>query len=130
MEGMKPGWRRVKFGLLEKQGAGSQTHYVLSNPPKPASISPRADAAAWGDSSSSMGGLVESPPVIARLPPELQEPIQAAGAKPRQAEVRALVLSLCRLRPFTAAELCQALNRRQFGRLVKTLLHGRQWRRT
>ena len=109
-------------GLLEKQGAGSQTHYVLSNPPKPASISPRADAAAGGDSASSMGGLVESPPVLASLPPELQARIQAAGAKPRQAEVRSLVLALCRLRPFTAAELCQALNRSDTKELRRTYL--------
>ena len=109
-------------GLLEKQGAGSQTHYVLTHPPMPASISTRADAAAGGDSSPSRGGLVESPHVLATLPPELQARIQAAGAKPRQAEVHALVLALCQLRPFTAAELCQALNRSDAKELRRTYL--------
>lgn len=109
-------------GLLEKQGAGSQTHYVLTHPPMPASISTRVDAAAGGDSSPSRGGLVESPHVLATLPPELQERIQAAGAKPRQAEVHALVLALCQLRPFTAAELCQALNRSDAKELRRTYL--------
>lgn len=109
-------------GLLEKQGAGSQTHYVLTHPPMPASISTRVDASAGGDSSSSRGGLVESPHVLATLPPELQARIQAAGAKPRQAEVHALVLALCQLRPFTAAELCQALNRSDAKELRRTYL--------
>lgn len=109
-------------GLLEKQGAGSQTHYVLTHPPMPASISTRVDAAAGGDSSPSRGGLVESPHVLATLPPELQARIQAAGAKPRQAEVHALVLALCQLRPFTAAELCQALNRSDAKELRRTYL--------
>lgn len=109
-------------GLLEKQGAGSQTHYVLTHPPMPASISTRVDASAGGDSSSSRGGLVESPHVLATLPPELQTRIQAAGAKPRQAEVHALVLALCQLRPFTAAELCQALNRSDAKELRRTYL--------
>jgi len=109
-------------GLLEKQGAGSQTHYVLTHPPMPASISTRADAAAGGDSSPSRGGLVESPHVLATLPPELQARIQAAGAKPRQVEVHALVLALCQLRPFTAAELCQALNRSDAKELRRTYL--------
>jgi ATP-dependent DNA helicase RecG len=109
-------------GLLEKQGAGSQTHYILTHPPMPASTSTRVDAAAGGDSSSSRGGLVESPHVLATLPPELQARIQAAGAKPRQAEVHALVLALCQLRPFTAAELCQALSRSDAKELRRTYL--------
>lgn len=109
-------------GLLEKQGAGSQTHYVLTHPLMPANIATHADASAGGDSPSSMGGLAESPHVLTGLPPELQARIQAAGAKPRQAEVRALVLALCQVRPFTAAELCQALNRRDAKELRRTYL--------
>lgn len=109
-------------GLLEKQGAGSQTHYVLTHPSLPASVSTRADTSTGGDSSSSMGGLAESPHVLASLPPELQARIQTAGVKPRKAEVHALVLALCQLRPFTAAELCQALNRSDAKELRRTYL--------
>ena len=69
-----------------------------------------------------IGGLPESPHVLATLPPELIARIRAAGAKPRQAEVRELVLALCALRPFTVSELCQVLGRSDTKELRRTYL--------
>ncbi len=117
-------------GLLEKQGSGSQTHYALAHPGStpPSSVKaaeaipPSSPASARGDSAQSMGGLPESPPVLATLPPELQARIRNAGAKPRQPEVRTLILALCALRPFTVGELCQALGRSDTKELRRTYL--------
>lgn len=122
-------------GLLEKEGSGSRTYYVLARPAVPpkqspaqlaldigADVAPHEDQGARGDLALSMGGLQESPHGAAPIPPELLESIRAAGTKPRQAEVRALVLALCALRPFTVAELCQVLGRRDAKELRRTHL--------
>jgi ATP-dependent DNA helicase RecG len=99
-------------GLLKKQGNGSQTHYTLDF--SATAIPPSLSASARGDSGTSTGGL--------GLPPELQARIRQAGAKPRQAEVRTLVLALCALRAFTVSELCQALGRSDVKELRRTYL--------
>ena len=122
-------------GLLDKAGSGSRTYYLLAQPAAsppslPAQLprdigdeSPHGAVAAGGDMTLSMGGLPESPPPVGGdIPPELQARIRAAGAKPRQAEVRGLVLALCALRPFTVLALCQALGRRDAKELRRTHL--------
>ena len=125
-------------GLLDKEGSGSGTYYVLARPepsgqtpsagPSQLALdmgdpeSPHGKGPAGGDLAPSMGGLPKSPHAGDGIPPELQARICAAGAKPRQAELRALVLALCALRPFTVAELCQALGRRDAKELRRTHL--------
>jgi ATP-dependent DNA helicase RecG len=123
-------------GLLEKEGAGSRTYYVLARPEaippaSPAQLAldiraeaPHAPAPAGGDTAPSMGGSPISPHAAVAIPPELQARIQAAGARPRQAELRALVLALCALRPFTVAELCETLGRRDTKELRRTHLRA------
>lgn len=121
-------------GLLDKEGSGSVTYYVLAQARDGARVastqlaldiggeSPHGGGPAGGDSAPSMGGLMQSPHAGGDIPPELQARIRAAGAKPRQAEVRALVLALCALRPFTVAALCEALGRRDAKELRRTHL--------
>ncbi|WP_066098731.1 ATP-binding protein [Xanthomonas massiliensis] len=120
-------------GLLEKQGAGSRTYYVLADAERqtvgdasqaelPLGIPVGSTDGGGGDSPPSMGGFPESPHVLADVPPELQARITAAGPKPRQAEVRELILTLCALRPYTVAELCQVLGRRDTKELRRTYL--------
>ena len=121
-------------GLLDKEGSGSVTYYVLAQARDGARVastqlaldiggeSPHGGGPAGGDSAPSMGGLAQSPHAGGDIPPELQARIHAAGVKPRQAGVRALVLALCALRPFTVTELCQALGRRDAKELRRTHL--------
>lgn len=122
-------------GLLDKEGSGSGTYYVLARPEPTAQLpsaqlaldmgspeSPHGEGPAGGDSAPSMGGLPQSPHAGGDIPLELQARIRAAGAKPRQAELRALVLALCALRPLTVTELCQALGRRDAKELRRTHL--------
>lgn len=120
-------------GLLEKQGAGSRTYYTLAETERrlgsavsqaelPLTIPPSEPAGGGGDWVPDMGGLGESPHASLDIPPELQARISAAGAKPRQAEVRELILALCALRPYTVAELCQVLGRRDTKELRRTYL--------
>ncbi|MGB8146339.1 MAG: ATP-binding protein, partial [Chromatiaceae bacterium] len=123
--------------LLEKRGAGSQTHYVLTRPPSAPSpaqrpghvtpgigdaIPPSSPTQAWGDSAASTGGFPPSPHELAAIPSELRARIRAAGAKPRKAKVRELVLALCALHPFTVSELCQVLGRSDTKELRRTYL--------
>lgn len=120
-------------GLLEKRGAGSGTYYTLADtdqhgggvagqPELPFGSSFGALDGGGGDFPPSMGGFPESPQVGDEIPPELRARILTAGAKPRQAEVRELILALCALRPHTVAELCQVLGRRDTKELRRTYL--------
>lgn len=121
-------------GLLEKRGAGSQTHCVLARPASaPFPTQPTAGVASGiGDAippcspAPARGDSPHPPHALASIPPELQARICAAGAKPRKAEVRELVLALCALRPFTVNELCQALGGGDTKELRRTYL--RPWR--
>lgn len=62
----------------------------------------------------------KSPPALQlEIPTALQERIQAAGKKPRQAVLRELILALCSLRPHTANELAALLGGRDPGELKR-----------
>ncbi len=129
-------------GLLEKQGGGSRTYYTLVAVGEMLESGIAGQLAASGASRAGEGaGEVASPPeldgnphnlgtnphkldgnphnlasrspqALQRIDDELRLRIEAAGPKPRRAILRALILELCSLRPFSAAELCQALGRR------------------
>lgn len=114
-------------GLLHKQGAGSRTFYVLAETDSRLGVNeghsePPVSAPAGGDSALNTGGSEQSPHAPAEIPPELRARIQSAGAKPRQAEVRALILALCALRPHTVTQLCQVLGRRDTKELRRSYL--------
>ena len=102
-------------GLLEKQGGGSRTYYTL------ASAGERTTAAAYSHKldanphnlqrySHNLGS--KSPRAPPEIDEELRRRIEAAGARPRRAILRPLILELCSLRPFSAAELCEVMGRR------------------
>ncbi|WP_373862978.1 ATP-binding protein [Azohydromonas lata] len=111
-------------GLLAKQDSGSRTHYTLArqDAPQPsppqrelpldtaAAFPPAPPAAGW-DCGNPPLLQPESPPAAPDIPTGLKERIAAAGRKPRQAVLRALLVELCALRPFTVAELCRLLER-------------------
>jgi ATP-dependent DNA helicase RecG len=110
--------------LLVKQGSGSRTYYTLRDPltkpdphPEQASLllelpepGHKVDSAC-GDKSNPHKLETESTQALVGIPADLQQRIQAASTKPRQAVLRGLILELCALRPFTAAELCNVLGR-------------------
>lgn len=119
-------------GLLEKEGSGSRTYYVLAQPDaaprvSPAQLaldietaSPETTASAYGDSADPHMPAPQSPPAgQMEIPPELHQRIRAAGKKPRQAVVRELILALCSLRPCTANDLARVLGDRDPGELKR-----------
>jgi len=108
-------------GLLEKQGAGSRTYYTLNaadelnprdarQPELPLEI-PTSSENIAAISANPHKPDVESPQALVGIPETLRLRIQAAGKKPRRDALRDLVRALCALRPFTAQELCQILER-------------------
>lgn len=120
-------------GLLDKQGGGSRTYYTLSIPtdrpitnPEQAvrsldkvDIPMRTGVSPYGDSANPHMQSAESPEAHMGIPSDLLARIQVAGKKPRQAILRGLVLELCALRAFTAAELCKVLGRSNAGELTR-----------
>jgi ATP-dependent DNA helicase RecG len=68
------------------------------------------------------GWIMVDRPLIEGVSEEIQRRVLAAGAKPRQAVVRELVLALCAQRPFTVAELCRVLARSDQSELRRTYL--------
>lgn len=101
-------------GLLEKQGAGNRTYYVLEGAPAPDANDPHQldlGITAYGDSPNPHMLAPQSPQVHMGIPTELLDRIAQIGAKPRQETLRKLLLDLCALRPFTAAELGSLLGR-------------------
>lgn len=119
-------------GVLEKEGSGSRTYYVLALPDaaprvSPAQLaldieaaSPEAMASTYGDSANPHMPVPQSPPAWQmEIPSELHQRIRAAGKKPRQAVVRDLILALCSLRPCTANDLAHVLGDRDPGELKR-----------
>lgn len=117
-------------GLLEKEGSGSRTYYVLTasaarpmDPPGQLALdigaeSPQGQGPASGVSANHPMPAALSPPAQQmEIPPALHQRILAAGKKPRQAIVRALIMDLCRLRPYTASDLARLLGGRDPGEL-------------
>jgi len=107
-------------GLLEKQGAGSRTFYVLNSPDHVISLKnvqpelPLESPTSSADVgiSANPHKLDEQPPqALVGIPSELLSRIRSAGQKPRQATIRQLLRELCALRPYTAQALCQILGR-------------------
>ncbi|KGM42118.1 ATP-dependent DNA helicase RecG [Aquabacterium sp. NJ1] len=122
--------------LLVKQDSGSRTYYVLATESGVPALSANPhqlhldmsadaltqDAPAWGDYPNPPMLAPKSPHVEGEIPPELLARIAEAGGKPRQAQVRELVLALCELRPFTVVELCRVLGRSDPKELRRTYL--------
>lgn len=113
--------RRLRdLGLLAMKGSGSRTYYL----PGPAlettaargitEVVPNGDL---GPTSSGYGHQSLVP-----IPAPIQVQVSAAGAKPRQKEVRQLILALCQWRLLSSRELATALNRQDAKKLVRNHL--------
>lgn len=116
-------------GLLIKQGAGSRTYYTLytsssaqafgaTQPELPLDI-PTSSSEEPRNRVNSHKLDEESPQVLVGIPEALRLRIQAAGKKPRRDTVRELLRELCTLRPYTAQELCQILDRNDARELTR-----------
>lgn len=113
--------RRLRdLALLTMKGSGSRTYYL----PGPAfelitargttGLVPNDDL---GTTFSDFGHQRVVP-----VPEPIRTQIVAAGAKPRQDEVRRLVLALCQWRPLSSRELAAALDRQDVKKLVRNHL--------
>jgi ATP-dependent DNA helicase RecG len=109
-------------GLLVKQGSGSRTYYKLPQPLVGGAHATESTQAASGDSGDPHKPTPESTQALAGIPQALQQRILAAGKKPRKATLRTLLLELCALQPFTAAELCRLLGRSSPNELTRAHL--------
>lgn len=108
-------------GLLEKQGAGNRTYYILSGSDSRQASNNAQPELPLGNHTSSVENVgisgnhhkldVQYTQALVGIPEELRLRIQNAGKKPRKAVVRALLQDLCSLRPYTAQELCLILGR-------------------
>lgn len=108
-------------GLLEKQGAGNRTYYILSGSDSRQASNNAQPELPLGNHTSSVVDVgisgnhhkldVQYTQALVGIPEELRLQIQNAGKKPRKAVVRALLQDLCSLRPYTAQELCLILGR-------------------
>jgi len=108
-------------GLLEKQGAGNRTYYILSGSDSRQASNNAQPELPLGNHTSSVDDVgisgnhhkldVKYTQALVGIPEELRLQIQNAGKKPRKAVVRALLQDLCSLRPYTAQELCLILGR-------------------
>ena len=120
--------RRLRdAGLLEQKGRGSATYYVPTRRLLPAGAG--GDGAADAALSSNPGGLSSNPPGLSSNPPALSSNpsvrdallagvpaplalrLGALGRRHPPDEVRAVVVELCRLRPWRAEELATVLRR-------------------
>ena len=108
-------------GLLEKQGAGNRTYYILSGSDSRQASNNAQPELPLGNHTSSVDDVgisgnhhkldVKYTQALVGIPEELRLQIQNARKKPRKAVVRALLQDLCSLRPYTAQELCLILGR-------------------
>lgn len=109
-------------GLLIKQGSGNRTYYILRSEANLHGIPPSPQLEAGGDHGISLGGSSETSQLLPIIPPSLQTRLPAFGTRPRQQEVRELILDLCQLQPLTANQLCQLLGRKDSKELRRTYL--------
>ena len=116
-------------GLLEKQGAGNRTHYILVNPQSMTSLSPEQGELPLdsgrqtpeggrqtpeggrqtpeGGRQTPEGGRQESPP----LPPNLAKQLPIPGKRTSEKALRQLILDLCGWRALKGEELAAILGK-------------------
>ena len=109
-------------GLLEKQGAGKRTHYILVNPESTTSLSPEqvelpldcgrqrregGRQALEGGSLTPEGGRQE----LQSLPPDLAQRLPGYGKRMGEKALRQLILDLCGWRALRGEELADSLGK-------------------
>ncbi|MFZ2392279.1 MAG: ATP-binding protein [Rhodoferax sp.] len=109
-------------GLLEKQGAGSRTHYILANPVEAANRHPQqGNLSLEGESQTPEGGnqLPEGGKQISQggkrglppLPSELAQRLPAPGQRIGAVALRQLIRDLCGWQPLRGEELATFLGK-------------------
>lgn len=109
-------------GLLEKQGAGSRTHYILANPVEAANRHPQqGNLPLEGEAQTPEGG--NQPPEggkqrpeggkrgLPPLPPDLAQRLPAPGQRIGEAALRQLIRDLCGWQPLRGEELASLLGK-------------------
>ena len=111
-------------GLLEKQGAGNRTHYILVNPESAKSVSPEQGELPLdsgrqtpeggrqtpeGGRQTPEGGRQELPP----LPPNLAQRLPVPGKRTGETALRQLILDLCGWHALRGDELAAILGKVQ-----------------
>jgi ATP-dependent DNA helicase RecG len=121
--------RRLRdHGLLEMKGSGNRTYYV----PGPVFVAAQTDRPDENEHQSEHNShhlaqnshhpADNSHHLLVTIPPDLRSRIPPAGAKPRRAELRALLIDLCRWRSLSARELATILGRQDHKPLVRDYL--------
>jgi len=107
-------------GLLDKQGGGNRTYYVLRGPAMPVPLDMAAcnpGPAAGGDLPASMGGLPQSPhelaTLLATLPPELATLHATLAGRANTSALRAAIVRFCAWRTLSVDELATLLGRKR-----------------
>jgi len=113
--------RRLRdLGLLAMRGSGSRTYYLPGAAFEAVAREPATEVVPnenLGTTSSENGHQVLVP-----IPEPIATQIAAAGAKPRQDQVRRLILALCQWRALSSRELAAALGRQDAKKLVRNHL--------
>ncbi|SCK35407.1 ATP-dependent DNA helicase RecG [Variovorax sp. HW608] len=113
--------RRLRdLDLLTMKGSGSRTYYLPGSAFEAIAAPPAAEVVPHRDLGTTPPGDGHQP--LVPIPAPIQAQIKAAGAKPRQEEVRRLVEALCRWRPLSSRELAAALERQDAKKLVRNHL--------
>ncbi|WP_198119054.1 ATP-binding protein [Massilia rhizosphaerae] len=113
--------RRLRdLALLTMKGSGSRTYYL----PGPVFETMAVQSTPRLVPSTDLG---TTPPdfghqSLVPIPEAIRDQIVAAGTKPRQKEVRRLLLALCQWRPLSSRELAAALGRQDVKKLVRNHL--------
>ena len=102
-------------GLLEKQGAGNRTHYILVNPESMTSLSPEQGELPLdsgrqtpeGGRQTPEGGRQELP----SLPTSLAKRLPVPGKRTSETALRQLILDLCGWRALKGEELAAILGK-------------------
>lgn len=113
--------RRLRdLALLSMKGSGSRTYYLPGPAFEAMAARGTTGVVPSGDLGTTSAGFGHQS--LVPIPESIQLQIAAAGAKPRQAEVRQLVLALCQWRPLSSRELAAALGRQDVKKLVRNHL--------
>lgn len=122
--------------FLAKEGSGSRTYYVpgpaltafhqplgdLQVRPDEHQLEANKHHSLTNEHQSSLDPHHPLPVQPHGLPQTLLDRLPSPGSKPRQEVIQALILELCRIRPFSSKELCEILRRQDSKALVRVYL--------
>lgn len=113
--------RRLRdLELLAMKGSGSRTYYLPG--PMFEALAARGTAELVPNDSLGTTPSEFGHQSLVPIPEPIRAQIAQAGVKPRQEEVRQLVLALCQWRPLSSREIAAALGRQDAKKLVRNHL--------